>query len=297
MIDLASSLRSSAPLGLALALALPAAAQTRSAPTGGLNTPRADHGSTVLDDDRVLLVGGSGLRSNAFRVGATLLDTAELYDPLTGRFTLASDLSGAAGRLPYGVARPTVARLADGRLLICGGLVLRFTREATRRAMVFDPRALTFREVGPMRRPRLGAAAARLPDGRVLVAGGRTRLLEVFDPATETFSLLRDMARPRAAARTRRGAFATTAHAVATPFGPRLLTLAGRFTNLLDVAGALACARFRPAALPRRPGAVIGLPDGRVLVAGQATIHVTNGTSPWTLTDRSPPRRRPPRPS
>jgi hypothetical protein len=164
------------------------------APTGSMSTTRARHASVVLWDTRVLVAGG----------GTPVL---ELYDPATGRFTsstadgLPAFDRGTATRLADGRvllighgASPVVyvpasdsvttpgpmvtprydhaaVLLDDGRVLIAGGLDSK-TLAATASIEVFDPRTLTFEEVGSLGMARWQPAATKLCDGRVLVTGG-----------------------------------------------------------------------------------------------------------------------------
>ncbi|HEY6636975.1 MAG TPA: kelch repeat-containing protein [Solirubrobacterales bacterium] len=100
-------------------------------------------------------------------------------------------------------ARAAAAPLADGRVLIAGGtngapLPGSEVGAALSTAEVFDPATDTFSSagIGGMGTARRAPAAAPLPDGRVLVAGGSNddgtehylASAEAFNPATNTFS-------------------------------------------------------------------------------------------------------------
>ncbi len=74
--------------------------------TGSLNTPRERHTATLLPDGKVLVAGGSS--------GAESLDSAELYDPATGKWN-------ATGRLNGPRDAHTAMLLEDGKVLILGG--------------------------------------------------------------------------------------------------------------------------------------------------------------------------------
>jgi hypothetical protein len=144
----------------------------------------------VLDDGRVLFVGGLGPQAK------TVLSTAELYDPATGTFTTTGSLAEA--RVYFGAAK-----LLDGRVLVAGGI--NDGAAALASAEVFDPKTGTFTPTKmPMTVARTFPAAATLADGRVLVAGGMNDIrgyaaggvsyaggldgAELYDPATDTFT-------------------------------------------------------------------------------------------------------------
>src|SRR5437764_8302193 len=92
---------------------------------------------------------------------------------------------------------PTATLLADGRVLVTGGRVAATPGSAVlnQSAEIFDPKTGVFTATGSMSFPRFTAAAVRLNDGRVLVAGGRqnnsgvvdNNSAELFDPATGAF--------------------------------------------------------------------------------------------------------------
>jgi hypothetical protein len=109
----------------------------------------------------------------------------------------------------------TVVELADGRVLVAGGRILRSppgggTARATGREEIeiFDVANGTYVEVAPLKQGRTGASSVLLPDGKVLITGGfggppgEVRVLldsaETFDPATNNTTLLRAMNTARA---------------------------------------------------------------------------------------------------
>lgn len=149
----------------------------------------------ALPDGRVLVAGG-------FPVGPLNppLSSAEVLDAAATAFT------PAAAQLSPGRGVGSTAQLPDGRLLLAGGLTDGGLSEYSARIDLFDPVTGTFTQTGDLTTPRVGAAAAPLPDGsgRVLIAGGYTpgglsRTVELFDPATGTSTALQaELARPRA---------------------------------------------------------------------------------------------------
>ena len=139
-----------------------------------MDTPRSDHRATPLVAGRVLVLGGTTTGAASSR-----LATAERYDPATDRWTPVAPIPPAGADVtPRGDF--TVTLLPDGQVLLAGGRVLRepacevkcgpdIVLASTER---YDPVSDRWIATAPMRGPRAGHAAALLPDGRVLVAGG-----------------------------------------------------------------------------------------------------------------------------
>jgi WD40 repeat protein len=152
--------------------------QTFTALSVSMETPRAEHTATLLNDGKVLLAGGgSGLA------------TAELFDPSTKTFTPTTKNMTTAR------TRHTATLLKDGRVLIAGG--------ADQAAELFDPKSGTFAATGGMtNEPQALATATSRNDGTVLLAGGyfdvtsrncptlqeSTATAVLFDPASGSFT-------------------------------------------------------------------------------------------------------------
>jgi WD40 repeat protein len=84
-------------------------------PTGSMSASREHHTATLLPDGRVLVAGGKGTPSTAGDgPSGPVLASAELYEPATGKFTLAASM--AIKRSFH-----SAALLADGRVLVAGG--------------------------------------------------------------------------------------------------------------------------------------------------------------------------------
>jgi hypothetical protein len=79
-------------------------------PTGSMAHARDSHTATLLSDGRVLIVGGLGAGTSL-----AFLASAEVYDP-------ASDSFSPAGTMAVGRAQHTATLLADGGVLIAGGV-------------------------------------------------------------------------------------------------------------------------------------------------------------------------------
>lgn len=180
------------------ALAYPLAFES----VGSMRTPRSGHTATLLDDGKVLLLGGgaepevfdpadasfvptgdmvvprNGSTAVKLRDGRVLVAGgpgpspkengdlhAEIYDPVTGAFQL-------TGSLHEYHDRPTATLLADGRVLFAGGAGPTRNGQALNGTEVFDPGTSSFTVVGPMS-ARAQHAAVLLPSGEVLIVGGR----------------------------------------------------------------------------------------------------------------------------
>jgi len=122
--------------------------------TGSLNTPRHKHTAGLLPDGRVLIAGGSDERD-----WYGTMNSAEIYDPRTGKFTATSPMNESRFKLP-----DEAVQLSTGKLLIAGG---------SKEVEVFDPVSGKFLvAAGQMNDARHFMSETRLTDGSVLLAGG-----------------------------------------------------------------------------------------------------------------------------
>jgi trimeric autotransporter adhesin len=148
-----------------------------------MTTARLDHTATLLPSGKVLVVGGL-----LGPVPFGSLATSELYDPTTDAWSTAAPMIVSR-------ARHTATLLADGRVLVVGGLSLvvreggLFPSQPTD-AEIYDPSANRWSVAAPMGQYRYGQTATRLSDGRVLVTGGQGDVVtfkstEIYDPAAD----------------------------------------------------------------------------------------------------------------
>jgi len=133
---------------------------------------RVSHTATLLQDGRVLIVGGRGDKVNA---------VAEIYDSKTRRFT-------DTGSLHTPRYKHTAGLLPDGRVLIAGGSDERDWSGNLNSAEIYDPRTGRFIPNSPLndKRFKLPEEAVQLQSGRLLIAGG-SKEVELFDPANGKF--------------------------------------------------------------------------------------------------------------
>jgi len=208
-------------------------------PTGSLHYGRLNAAAVTLTDGRVLVVGSdeyAGLsQGRAVGAAAEASVSAEIYDSKTGRFSLTGDfpptdpaaLKKVGLTADLGTGEPsaigTLVALADGGALLVGSEQYWKHFGEVARALRFDARSGKWTNAGETflsfsdpvtgqtwESPgvsRLHALVARLPDGRVLVAGGETsraagqtfaRSAELYDPASGAWSTLPPMPSARA---------------------------------------------------------------------------------------------------
>lgn len=182
--------------------------------TGPLNYARLGAAAVTLADGRVLVVGSNNGERRGVAVDERAYDSAEIYDPKTGRFSL-------AGRLPTSGDGALVALDDGGALLVDNPVKVGYVSV---RSIRFDARTGRWTQTGrafvsgsetsavgrseTSAVGRMGALVARLADGRVLVAGGLVmgdglrehviRSAELYDPTTEVWSPLPPMPEARA---------------------------------------------------------------------------------------------------
>jgi hypothetical protein len=151
---------------------------------GKLTAARGKHTATLLKDGTVLIAGGGN-------AGGTAQATAELYDPAIGKTVKVESMNVARQE-----HRATV--IANGDVLITGGVDDRGQVLAT--AEIYHPATRKFTlttAVFPGRGSNLNQgryehAAALLPSGQVLIAGGSdgkaaSRGAELYDPSRGAF--------------------------------------------------------------------------------------------------------------
>lgn len=217
--------------------------------------------ATLLLPGRKIMVAGGFSERHGGSLG-----TAEVYDPATNRWTFTHSPMNDRRELF------TATRLADGHVLLVGGLSLA-RRGTLATAEWYDPATDSFTVTpGTLAEDRFGQASALLPDGRVLIVGGQSwkigkpsRTLasaEIFDPKTGLFAGTAPMhfARDRCTATVLKDGRVLIAGGTDKGSPP----LPAEIFDLVSGTFALAA--------PLREGRMAHdaclLPDGRVIVAG-----------------------------
>ena len=167
--------------------------------TGSMTTARFSHTATLLNDGRVLVVGG--FTDPPSSPNQPITDTAELYDPATGTWTPTDSLD--VRRALHGAAK-----LPDGKVLVAGGRTCDLpppdsttcvSTNRTATAEVYDPATGLWTPTQSMSTSRHTTTAVALLDGRVLMPagfagnsilpGGISDTADIYDPTTGTWSL------------------------------------------------------------------------------------------------------------
>ena len=260
-------------------------------PAGNMAAPRSGHAAVLLDDGKVLIVGGrqataelydpasktftllgsvpfrSGVRAIKLTSGSVLVvgaggvfpeATAMIYDPTTRQFS-------ATGGLNFARAYSSVTLLPDGKVLVAGGQehVAESRNQTVAVAELYDPDAAQFTVTGSLNEHRSGHAAARLRSGKVLIVGGTQttepgygfglNIAETFDPAIGDFVVTAqtDLAWPT----------------LVMLNDGRVLLLRGTLAEVFDPA-TNSFSRTDDTITPHSAPTATLMPDGRVLVTG-----------------------------
>ena len=162
-------------------------------------------------------------------------------------------------------------RLADGRVLVCGGYIP--GGSALESAEIYDPRKGKWSAAGSLREARYGHGLVLLNDGRALAAGGRNNThgdslssVEIFDPKTGAWSEASSMRRARdsfALAVLPDGRVLAAGGYQAVSGRGTQIAAAEIFSPLSD-----AWSEVEPLDEPRVSPAFTTLPDGRIFLAG-----------------------------
>lgn len=166
----------------------------------GLGGPRHDHAAARLRDGRVLLAGGYRPTADGALEWWTFL---EMYEPTKGSYTKGPSLRGAR--------RGMTATLLDmGKVLLAGGEHPKEDEdkiETSKASQLFDPATDSLEDPVAMLEARAYHTATPLGDGRVLIAGGSTRVggdrsfvgsTEIYDPSSGVFTPGPTLLQPRA---------------------------------------------------------------------------------------------------
>jgi hypothetical protein len=129
------------------------------ATAGPLTVARYGHTATLLPNGMVLIAGGATGGVN----NRTILSSAELYNPATGKFT-------ATGSMNYLHYQHTATLLPNGTVLIAGGCC---DGSIDSEAEIYNPSTGAFtKTTGLMVVRRSSHSATLLEDGQVLLSGG-----------------------------------------------------------------------------------------------------------------------------
>ena len=153
--------------------------------TGNMTIARWQHTATLLADGKVLVVGGIDTTAS----NTTVLSSAELYDPHTGRWTATGSMHNARGS-------HVALLLSTGRVLVIGGWCNKEQTCILNSAELYDPHTGIWTPTSAMETARALPTATLLVDGRVLVAGGDSTCCqytafasaELYDPRTASWS-------------------------------------------------------------------------------------------------------------
>jgi hypothetical protein len=255
---------------------------------GSMSASRLSHTATLLNDGKVLVVGGcvscDPRPAPQRQQGSPLPGTTDLYDPATSTWS-------TTGRLATERRLHTASLLHDGTVLVAGGTVLDAgppgplglsvadTARSLDSVELYNPGTGTWSVGRAMITPRFRHTATVLTDGRVLVVGGVDaradsagdasfggRALdsaELYDPSTRTWTATGAMTRPR------------EGHTAILLADGRVLVFAGATTGRRRISNAElydpTTGTWTPTgamvtSTSDRPG--VRLRDGRVLVEG-----------------------------
>lgn len=133
--------------------------------TGLMATPRVKHAAVLLNNGRIMIIGGSDSRGYRGRFSST-----EIFDPETGQFSEGPEMQFGRHKI-----RDAVVKLLSGNILVAGG---------ARKPEFFDINTQNFVPVrGQLNGPQMFATATLLSNGDVLVLGGYDERTRTSDTA------------------------------------------------------------------------------------------------------------------
>jgi hypothetical protein len=144
-----------------------------------MNTARANHTATLLQNGNVLVAGG---------LSAAFTTSAEIYDPVANTWTPVAPMNAARGD-------HSATLLVNGKVLVAGGYN---GLNALSSAEIYNPSNNSWTTTPPMNSARFKHTATLLPNGKVLIAGGsELTKAELYDPSTNMWIPVPDMSAGR----------------------------------------------------------------------------------------------------
>jgi hypothetical protein len=231
-------------------------------PTGPLPRGHINQRSVLLNNEKVLAVGGQMLGfSDAFS------SMAALYDPASGTWN-------PTGSLDTGRSGHTLTLLGNGKVLVAGG---ESSNGTVKSAELYDPVTGLWSSAGMMNAERARHSAVLLANNKVLVAGGggngTLQTAEIYDPAMNSWTPTGSLVSARAG------------HTAVRLISNKVLVVGGQQDG-----GVLASAElYNPATatwsstgsltVPRFYHAMTLLANGMVLVSGGLNPFTFNSTA------------------
>lgn len=164
-----------------------------------MSNARYHHGSTLMQNGRVLVTGGNNPGPHCL-----VTATTEEFDPQTGRWKNLNPMS--TPRKLHGALM-----LTDGSMIVVGGITLPVSgvpvacNSFTSSAEIFDPAIKRWKNIGSLTVARNPTwASILLNNGSVMVAGGFDKeqifaTAEIYDPVSGAWSLVTPMHQKRRA--------------------------------------------------------------------------------------------------
>lgn len=174
-------------------------------PTTSLPSARTGHSAAILPDGRVLVAGGV---QSGFLGIPTFLTSASRYNPGTNAWNSTASMGGV------GRAISSVATLADGRVMLSGGVtanIVALTATAVADVSIYNNGTNSWQNGPTLALGRYGHTLVTIPGGDLVAAGGvfgsvsstttpvTTASVERYNPGSNLWSAASPMLEPRAA--------------------------------------------------------------------------------------------------
>jgi N-acetylneuraminic acid mutarotase len=148
-----------------------------------MNVARVNHSSTLLNDGRVLVVGGNNENGD-------LLSSSEIYDPQTNTWSFTKNELKDARSAHF------AAIMKNGKVIVMGGFGI--VTDTLNTVEVYDPALDEWSSVSSFNTGRYRPSYSQLKDGRIMVAGGVyytdqgeeiAKSVEIYNPITDAWSM------------------------------------------------------------------------------------------------------------